>query len=275
MAASSPQVRDLRFDVERAPSRHWHGGRRSITSFFDALSILFPAGERFFIASVRRHREHVKEPRLTDEVALFCAQEGVHGREHVRYNEMLRAQGYPIEAMEQRVISLLRFVTKTSKPRVRLAVTCALEHFTALLAHLLLADDRLLQGADPTMAALWKWHAAEENEHKAVAYDVYLAAGGNYFERVIVMAVASTIFWAKVVEHQMRLMHVDRTLWSVREWWSLVRFLFVQPGGMLGMVGLYLRYYAPGFHPNDIDAAPLLDAWKREYAESPLYRDAA
>ena len=41
------------------------------------------------------------------------------------------------------------------------------------------AKPQLLEGAHPAMVALWKWHAAEENEHKNVAFDVYKAAGGS------------------------------------------------------------------------------------------------
>jgi predicted metal-dependent hydrolase len=216
----------------------------------------------------------VKDAKLREDVNLFCGQEGVHGREHDRYNEMLRARGYPVDAMEQRIARILARATRLPR-RLRLAATCALEHFTALMAHFLLADDRMLDGADATMAALWKWHAAEENEHKAVAYDVYLAAGGNWLERSVVMAFASAIFWFKILEQQIRMMNLDGTLWSLREWASLGSFLFVSPGGMRKVAGMYFQYFRPSFHPNDIDAAHLLEAWRRQYRESPVYRQAA
>jgi uncharacterized protein len=266
MSTSTVQVRNLRFELDDGVPRHWHGGRRSLSSFFDNLSVFFPAGERFFIASVRAHERHVTDPALRDDIRAFCAQEGMHGREHVRYNAMLARQGYPVAAMDRRVRSLLALVTRVTPARWQLAATCALEHFTALMAHLLLADPRLLDGAHPAMAALWRWHAVEENEHRHVAYDVWEAAGGTYAERVLVMAAATVIFWAKVVEQQARMMHVDGTLFSPREWASLVRFLVVEPGGMRPLAGLYLAYYRPGFHPLDIDCSHLLDAWRREYA---------
>ncbi len=52
----------------------------------------------------------------------------------------------------------------------------ALEHFTAILAHQLLADPRHLEGAEKETADLWRWHAVEEIEHKGVAYDTWLHA---------------------------------------------------------------------------------------------------
>jgi predicted metal-dependent hydrolase len=260
-----PRIRNLRFDTDASVPRYWLGGRRSVTTFFDNLSIFFPVGERFFVTSVRAHERHVTDPALRAAVRAFCGQEGIHGREHDRYNRMLEARGYPAIAMEKRVKRLLRFVARVLPIRQQLAATCALEHFTALMGQMVLANPKILEGADPTMAALWRWHAAEENEHKAVAYDVLLAAGGTYVERVAIMILASVVFWAKVLEHQMRMMKVDGTLFSAREWAALGKFLFVEPAAMSGVVRSYFQYYRPGFHPNDIDGDALLEDWKRAH----------
>lgn len=257
-----PHVRNLRFDALGDVPRHWLGGRRAVTTFYDNLSVFFPRGERFFVASVRAHEAAARDPSLREAVRAFCAQEGMHGREHVRYNDRLAAHGYPVADMERRVARILRLATWALPPRMRLAVTCALEHLTALLGHAILSDPRLLAGADPTMAALWRWHAAEENEHKSVAYDVFEAAGGTYPERAAAMALASAVFWAKVLEQQCRMMRVDGALTSPGEWAALGRYLFVEPGGMLTLARHYLSYYRPGFHPRDIDTDAALAAWQ-------------
>ena len=265
------EVRNLHFDVTDDVPRYWHGGKRSVTLFYNNLSIFFPAGERFFIGAVKAHAGLVEDPRLLQETRTFCAQEGIHSREHVRYNEMLRRQGYPVDAMERRVERLLARASKRATARGRLAGTCALEHFTALLGNFLLTNERLLDGAHPVMAALWRWHAAEENEHKAVAYDVYRATGGGYLERVFAMMIATVIFWAKVFEHQVRLMWADRLLFSVSEWYGLFRHLFIEPGGMAKLFWPYLEYYRPSFHPWEFDNRDLLDAWKSELATGLAY----
>jgi predicted metal-dependent hydrolase len=170
------EVRNLKFDVGEVP-RHWHGQRKSVTAFFNNLSIFFPAGERFFIQSVKAYKDAVKEPQLARDMRTFYAQEGVHTREHVRYNTMLAEQGYPVEAMDRRVNKLLAFLKLVLFKRWQLAVTAALEHFTALMADWVLATPQTMADADPNMAALWRWHAAEENEHKAVAFDVFRTIG--------------------------------------------------------------------------------------------------
>jgi uncharacterized protein len=272
LSAPVPEVRNLKFATDENVPRYWHGGRRSVTIFLNNLSVFFPAGERFFIASVKAHRESIKDnPALSAEARAFYAQEGMHTREHIRYNAMLRDQGYPVEAMEARVEKLLELVKKVVPDIGQLGVTCALEHFTALLADFLLGDPRLLDGADPVMARLWRWHAAEENEHKAVAFDVLKAAGGSYVGRVGTMIGATVIFWAKVLEHQVRMMHHDEILFSSKEWRDLARFVLVEPGGIQKLLPKYFSYFRPGFHPWDHDNRELLEAWKLELQNAPEY----
>ena len=266
-----PEVRNLQFPVGEHIARFWHGERKSVTQFFNNLSVFFPAGERFFITSVKAHRDQIDDPGLAAEARAFYAQEGIHSREHVRYNQMLRAQGYPIDAMEARVERLLERVHHHNPKRWRLAVTCALEHFTALMADLVLRNPRVFAGADPVMAQLWRWHAAEENEHKSVAFDVFKAVGGTYLERAITMLAATVIFWGKVVEQQARMMHADGTVWNPLEWMRLLSFLFIAPGGMLGLIPKWFAYFRPRFHPWDHDNRALLDAWKQELEATPGY----
>ncbi|MET0342951.1 MAG: metal-dependent hydrolase [Polyangiales bacterium] len=270
-AGPLPEVRNLQFAVGAQIPRYWHGGRKSLTAFFNNLSVFFPEGERFFILAVKAHKDKIKDPKLAAEARAFYAQEGIHSREHVRYNEMLREQGYPIEAMEGRIKRLLGLVTKRNPPIFRLGVTAALEHFTALMADFLLGDPRVLAGADPVMADLWKWHAAEENEHKAVAFDVFKAAGGSYRVRMITMIGATLIFWAKVFEQQVRMMKADGILWNVREWFALANFLFGTPGSLRRLIPKYFDYFKRDFHPWDHDNNDLLEAWRDELARTPGY----
>jgi hypothetical protein len=260
--ADSIRPRDLSFAIPPDLPRYWHGGRRSVTLFLNNLSVFFPEGERFFIASVKAHAACVAGRPEEEAVRRFGQQEGYHSREHSRYNQVLAAQGYPVAAMEARVSRLLRRVRRRAPLRRQLAITCALEHFTALLAQIFLSDPRLLDGAHPEMAALWRWHAVEELEHKAVAFDVYKAAGGPYLERVLVMLVVTVIFWAKVIEQQARMMAADGLFATVREWAALLRFLFIKPGGLQKLARPYLAYFHPRFHPSDLDHSHLVAPWR-------------
>jgi predicted metal-dependent hydrolase len=260
------RVRNYRFATGPDVPRHWHPSGRAISRFYDNLSVFFPIGERFFMTSVQAFRDVAPDPRA---IRDFCAQEGIHGREHERYNEMLRAQGIDVAKMEANVDWILETATRLAPERWLLAATAALEHFTALLGHEILERSELLEGADATMAALWRWHAAEENEHKHVAYDVYLAAGGTYPERTFVMVIAAIIFWTKVVEQQARFMHHDGDLFSIEEHVRLQRFLWAEPGALPPMWRRWLAWFRPGFHPNENDEREVLAAWESAATNMP------
>jgi uncharacterized protein len=267
-AVASPiEVRPLHFAVDAGVPRHWHGGRKSVTSFFDSLSVFFPPGERFFIQTVRDAAARFPlSERLQADVRAFCGQEGAHSREHAHYNEKLRKEGYPVEALEGRVEARLSRVRGKAPLAVQLAITCALEHMTACMGALLLDDARVLDDAHPVMAALWRWHAAEENEHKAVAFDVYQACGGGYARRAAVMTFVCLGFWTRVLEHQANMMRADGTLLRAREWADLAHFLFVRPGALARFAPMLLEYYRPDFHPNDIASSGLVAAWRHSLA---------
>lgn len=266
------EVRNVKFDVHEHVPKAWLGGRRAVSAYFDNLSIFFPPGERFFVQSVNGYRERISDPKLLAEMRVFAAQEGCHNREHIRYNELSEKNGYPAVAMEGRVTRLLERVSRRVPLRRQLAVTCALEHFTSLLGDQVLTDPRILEGAHPRMAALWRWHSAEENEHKGVAFDVYRAAGGFWLERIAIMLITTLIFWAKVIEQQLRMMWADRTLFSLTEWADLIGYLFITPGTLTRILPRYLDYYRPSFHPWDHDNHHLLESWEQsEYRVSPEY----
>ncbi len=248
--------RNRTFDF--AVPQFWFGGQRAITIFYDNLSILFPEGERFFMQSVRAHQQYLDSDVGRAEVRAFLQQEGAHSREHHRFNERLAALGYPVPALERGVKWILDRARRLPK-RWQLSATCALEHFTASLGHLLLSDLSVLGAAHPEMAALWQWHAAEEIEHKAVAFDAYRAAGAPYVERAGIMLLTTVIFWAKVIEQQARMMKAAGIAWDLAEWGRLLHFLYVSPGPMRRMVPLYLDYFRPRFHPWDLDDRALIN----------------
>ncbi len=114
-------------------------------------------------------------PKLADEIKAFTTQEAIHSREHDAFNKRAEHAGYDLTKLEAQVEKRLA-ITRERPPIVNVAATMALEHFTAILAHQLLADPKHLDGADQEAAELWRWHAVEEIEHKGVAYDTWLHA---------------------------------------------------------------------------------------------------
>src|SRR5262245_53945156 len=140
--------RDLRFDdVEQCDLRRWHAEGLHVAHFFNALSIFFPKGETFFIDSVRHFADRVRSPRLRQEVTGFVGQEAMHSREHRRYNRALAAAGLPVDRLEGKLTRRLDLVRSIASPEEQLAITIALEHFTAIMADTALAADGVLAGA--------------------------------------------------------------------------------------------------------------------------------
>lgn len=254
--------RNKKFNIGAHTPRTWHPAGKGVTAFLNGLSIFFPEGERFFVSSVNRYRDKIQDPTLLADVRAFVAQEAFHTREHVRYNDMLREQGYPVDMLEAKVTKILGRAKRHLPARTQLAVTCALEHFTSMMGHHVLSNPAILAGADPEMVALWKWHSAEENEHKSVAFDLFTALGGGYVERTVIMTAATLRFWTKVIEHQIAMMKVDGVAASPKEWSQLLWFLFVNPGGLRGLAGTWLRYYRPGFHPSEMSSDELVEKWE-------------
>ena len=161
--------RDRRFGRDTRLARLWHGGRVEATAIYNALSTTFPKGEAYFVESVRAFRDGTPE-KLAREIKAFTTQEAIHSREHDAFNKRAEQAGYDLSKLEERVEYRLSF-SKTRPPVVALAATMALEHFTAILAHQLLANPKHLARAEGEAADLWRWHAVEEIEHKGVAYD--------------------------------------------------------------------------------------------------------
>jgi predicted metal-dependent hydrolase len=264
--------RDLRFDIAECDLRTWHPLGLHVAHFFNALSIFFPEGEKFFIDSVRHFRDRIRSAKLEREVKGFVGQEAMHSREHRRYNEALAAAGLPIDRLEAGVKAHLAFVREHRSPEEALAATIALEHFTAIMADVLLSHDGLLKDADPRLAAVWQWHAIEETEHKAVAFDVYQEVLGTgraaYARRVIVMLLTTIDFWLRVFGYHFALVRADGAAWDVRGWWKLFRFLWISPGGMRRLARPWLQYFRRDFHPWQHDNFHFVQRWTAAYAAS-------
>src|SRR5690606_10728736 len=155
-------------------------------------------------------------------------------------------------------------------PEDQLAITCALEHFTAMMAEQLLGDPRMSDGVDPSHAAIWRWHAAEEAEHKAVAFDVYAKVDGSYIRRIRTYLVTSIMFAGSTLAMTGYLLAKDRKLLEPRHHLALLRWLLVSPGLARNVLPGWFDYLRPSFHPWDRDDGALLDRWAREWA--PAFR---
>lgn len=255
------EKRDMKFGREAPPPRWWHSGDPGRTAFFNALSSTFPVGEKFFMTAVRHYRDGAPEP-LRRQIDDFLYQESMHSREHVVFNRQAEDAGFDIAPLEERARRTIAWVKRRS-PLQQLAATCALEHFTATLAHDALADSQHLGGATDEAKRLWQWHAMEEIEHKAVAFDTYLhatrgmTAFRRWLKRSLVMCVTTVRFHYVIFRNTADLLRQDGRN-DFATWRTLLAYLYGRPGTLrLLLLGVF-TYMRPGFHPWQIDDRDLL-----------------
>lgn len=255
----SPRDRD--FGRRAKVQRWWVNDDPVATAIMNALSATFPEGEKFFIETVVKFKDHVDEP-LKSQVKAFVRQEAMHTREHIAFNNQIIAGGYDITGIEERSLARLS-IARSRHPVAQLAVTVAMEHFTAILAHDILTNPTRLAGAAPDAAKLWKWHSIEEIEHKSVAYDVFLnvtkslSGFQRWSIRSRVMMLTTYNFIQNMTGHVADLLRQDGLEPKTCRGRAL-KILFGKGGMLRGRIGSYLAYYRPGFHPWDHDDRALI-----------------
>jgi len=253
--------RNILFKVDGTKTL-WCAGDPVRTAFFDGMSIMFPEGEKFFMDAVRDNSGEITDPVMKAEIQGFTTQEAIHSREHLRYNRMVTQRaGAVVTRLEEGVKNRIAFANKMLSPKRRLAVTVALEHFTAILADHLMKNPWTLEGADPEMARLWLWHAIEENEHKAVAFDVFKSVAPGlrgYLLRTRTMLLVTMTFSFFMFQHVASILKADGHS-NFRNWMRLVA-LFWGARGVITRTALpWFDFFRPGFHPWDHDNRALLE----------------
>jgi predicted metal-dependent hydrolase len=252
------QPRKFEFrDLESVP-QYWFADNPILTHVENAFSILIPPGERFFIRSVRNYANRATDPELADLIRAFVQQEGLHTRAHNEFNRSLQRFGIDVErevAYADRVMASLQ---KRLPRKLQLGVTAFLEHLTATGAHMLFMEPLIADAMHPEMLRFWRWHAVEELEHKAVAFDLFGLVGGGYLLRVfsaLVAVLALALPFNRIVRRMMK----DDGLEITDEMRRQARAMNGELMGVqLRMIG---QYFKPGFHPWDADDAKFLREW--------------
>lgn len=250
-------VRRMDFEFDDAIPLYWFDNNPFLTMLLTGLSCTFPEGERMFMRAVRHYQDRISDPELQKEVRAFIGQEAHHGKEHEAFNTFMGKKGLPIDAITAFVKQgIAKEESLLSKERM-LAKTCALEHFTAMFAETILEHPEFLDAMDERLRPLWLWHAVEESEHKAVAFDVYQQQVGSYWVRTSEMAFTTVLFSFFTGLHTVQLLKHQGELGNLRSIANGMSKLAGPKGFFRGMLPRYLAYYKRDFHPNQVDSRDL------------------
>jgi len=262
------QSRNRHFGSEVIENKHWAGGDPYATAFFNAMSVIFPKGETFFIEVLKQFLDQTPE-KLHREIRAFIQQEAVHSREHLCFNNQLAQSDYDLSRLEASINDVIK--TFSNMPLVdRLAGTICLEHITAILGAELLSNPAHLKDADKDQRNLWLWHCSEEVEHKGVAYDTWLYATRDWSRarrwatKSLFMARISLSFAKNRTKGVLDLLRQDG-IPGPRAWLGFARYALVSPAPFRRTLVPWFKFFLPGFHPWNIDDRYLIQLAESEF----------
>lgn len=258
-----PQVRRPEFGLENNFSKYYADGNAFLTHLLNSLHVVFPEGEKLFIRSVKNYADQITDPQLKARVKGFIGQETQHMAQHERIWDTLESQGvtahefdkwYAKHAYETVEGMIAKLSSEDMYKRLQLAVTCALEHYTATLAEVAIDPEiNAMEGFDEKMKALLMWHAAEEIEHKSVAFDVMQQVDGSQITKNIGMVVGTwaLLFYGAV--GTVKFLAEDKELKLMDIPTSLVDKAPKLAKVVAAMVPKILEYFRPDFHPDQMN----------------------
>ncbi|OTG63741.1 metal-dependent hydrolase [Acinetobacter sp. ANC 3903] len=261
-------VRKPQFNPQ-AIRRHYFANSPIMSHLLTALSSTFPIGEQFFVHSVRNVRDQVKDEKLQAQIAAFIGQEAMHSKAHAEFNAAWRRDDYHLDRFQAWLARKDSYI-KGLHPKIQLAITCAFEHFTALLGGYILRHPEILASLDEDTIKLWVWHAIEEIEHRAVAFDVYQYVYGDDKVRRMIMRSVTTGFASLTFYSATRLFWQDKKKSLPKVAGNLLGIYLI--GKMfVQLLPEYLSYFKADFHPSEIDYSEIVKDWKQRLATEYLH----
>jgi predicted metal-dependent hydrolase len=270
------KIRKVNFSFSKENPRFYYKNNPFSTHFINALHIVFPTGERFFVNAVLKYKNQIKDEKLKKQVRNFCGQEGIHSSMHERFWNILNENGYNIKGYENHIDKVLHnVVAKISIPFLKdksidLTATACLEHFTALFGHAIFKHVDTNKGTVPEdIAELFQWHAAEEIEHKHVAFDVMQQVDEQeYAKRVVAMPVVTGLLYFYLAVGTGVLMYQDRAHLETKK---LPEQFYEFTTGLLNdlhsdLYKEYFSFFKKNFHPSDLNDYYLAEEFFKDKA---------
>lgn len=262
----SIKPRRMSFPFEQMKAKYWFDNNSLLTTYFAALSATFPPGEQNFIDSVRHYRPQITDKTLLEEIRGFIGQEGHHSQQHKIANKKLDELGLNASRIEAHLKGDIEKLGKKLTPEQQLASTVCMEHITAILAEHVLTHPAILDAMHPAVRELIMWHAVEEIEHKAVAFDVYQQCVGDDKLLRQVMVINTLEFVTRITCYQAAILYWDKKIPNLRDVSGAAKFFFGKQGVYRKLAQPFKEFFREGFHPWDHDNSGLIEQWKKTHA---------
>jgi predicted metal-dependent hydrolase len=269
---STIEVRRQSFDFAATP-KYYFDNNPLLSYLLTALSLTFPHGERFFVHSVRNVRNQIKDDTLQKDVSAFIGQEAMHSHAHEDFNTFVESLGIDTQPILQSEYEKIEYAKTKLNHKQQLAVTCALEHFTAIIAQYLLEHPDFHRQLNPRVAKLWMWHALEETEHKAVAFDVYQEIFADQATRKRIMRIITTTFLSRISYLTCKLLLSDPV--GRKQWRQHIAALKQMKEIFTTLAPAYLDYYQDNFHPNQHDSTQITKQWRERLFGEKINKEVA
>ncbi|MFO1472379.1 MAG: metal-dependent hydrolase [Turneriella sp.] len=251
------QVRRPNFDFS-AVERYYYGDNVWATHMMNGLHVLVPIGEVFFIRAVRNLLEQAPAEQKA-ELKKFIGQESVHDQVHRQFWARLREQGLPVDSFARfftatAIETMEPIVEKLFGKKMLLSATVGFEHYTAALADTAFQPgSQLLSKMQKEVAEMMGWHAAEEIEHKSVAFNMLKAIDDNYLLRAAGMVLGSSILSLYTVIGTLWFMAGDKELSFARLAKDLLALPQISGDLLPALIRHNAEYFTPGFDPDHKD----------------------
>lgn len=280
------QARNVEFDWA-GTSLRWMPTEPIASHAVSTLNLVLPEGERWFCATYAEALPLVKDDKLREDMLGFMGQESMHAETHnavlYEFLEANEVDPKPFVAHSEYLFRKVLGPRKVRTPREerqqlveRIAFVGAIEHITAFLGDYVLNSRWEEFDADPQMTDLFRWHGAEEVEHRNVAHDVAMYFGVGYFRRNFAMAVAFAAFWVLMIRGTEFIVRQDRTMPNLGTVRVVAGILSAMRRGSLpGPIRLLkdaLRYFSPSYTPDKVGNTAQAVAY---LAKSPAAKAAA
>jgi len=146
---------------------------------YNGASLVDPPLEIFLCRCMQKAREHLP-PRMHDDLHAFIQQESTHYRGHMQFNKAVAWSAVDTKPLENKLSADYEGFLKKRSLRFNLAYCEGFESTSVIPMETFFNEfQELWRRSHPKVEAMWKWHFAEEHEHRNSVHDVYVALYGR------------------------------------------------------------------------------------------------